>query len=139
MNDRIWASTLDVATAAEEVARMSREQIVARLTFLMPALTDGGLRAVAVVAMTAEQRPLDREALGDAQREREQRPDAQPQAVEVVRAPPRSRWVGDPPDPTPSGCDGGHPGCTVCDSIAAAPHVVGTIDGEPVFVRGGDR
>ena len=50
---------------------MTRGQLVARLTFLAPALTDDGLRAVVVAAMTAPQRPLDTVALAEAQRSRE--------------------------------------------------------------------
>lgn len=116
MNARIWASTPDVATAADEVAEMSREQLVARITFLAPALTDDGLRVVAIAAMTAEQRPLDRKTLGRQQQERE--------SADVPSTTPEERaW-----------CERVS-GRARAGAYASAP-IVGHIDGKPVPVRG---
>ena len=67
----IWACGQDIAAAVAETHGMSREALVARLMYLAPALTDDGLRAVVVAAMTAPQRPLDAVALAEAQRARE--------------------------------------------------------------------
>jgi hypothetical protein len=116
MSARIWASTPDVATAADEVAGMSREQLVARITYMAPALTDDGLRVVAIAAMTAKRRPLDRETLGRAQQERES-------TVEAITTPEECAW---------------------CERVSgraragayASAAIVGVIDGKPVPVRG---
>lgn len=67
----IWACGQDTAAAVTETQGMSREALVARLMYLAPALTDDGLRAVVVAAMTAPQRSLDAGVLAEEQRQRE--------------------------------------------------------------------
>lgn len=66
-----WPIDDATAHAVSAVIGMSREQLVARLTFLAPELSEEGLRSVVVAAMVAPKRPLDREALDLAQRARE--------------------------------------------------------------------
>jgi hypothetical protein len=71
MSENCWASDPDVADAITETACLTREALIARLTFVAPALTDDGLRALVVTALTTPQRRIDGAALAEAQRERE--------------------------------------------------------------------
>ena len=72
-----------------EVAAMTREALIARLTFLAPAITIDALRAVVLAAMAAPQRTLDGPALAEEQRRRE---DASGLAAVV------GQWPGDESD-----------------------------------------
>lgn len=69
-----WTCDDATAAAVTQTAGMDRARLIARLTFIAPALTDEALRALVIVAMTAPQRTLDRETLGAEQRAREARP-----------------------------------------------------------------
>ena len=66
-----WARDDAHAEARAEVAGMTREQLVARFTFLAPAKTLEGLREAVVALMLAPGRPLDGASLAAEQRERE--------------------------------------------------------------------
>jgi len=66
-----WFINVDVAHAADEVVGMTREQLVARVNYLAPALTHDALQGLAIFAMTAPQRPLDVRAPAEEQRARE--------------------------------------------------------------------